>query len=74
MVEDPDAPTSVMKFLDEKAMKIYQSKEWHWAEDDGNVLKWVTGYDAWEGVLRKYWEIGCERRNTQAEIVDLIEG
>lgn len=74
MVEDPDAPGNRMHFLDESEIKVYQSKDWHWAEDDGNILKWVTGYDAWEAIMRKYWEIGCQRRNTQALLVDITEG
>lgn len=74
MVEDPDAPPNLMHFLDESELKVYQSKDWHWAEDDGNVLKWVTGYDAWEAIIRKYWEIGCQRRNAQARLEDITEG
>lgn len=74
MVEDPDAPKNLMHFLDESEMRVHHSKDWHWAEEDGNILKWVTGYDAWEAVMRKYWELGCQRRNAQAKIVDLIEG
>lgn len=74
MVEDPDAPKNIMQFLDESEMRVHHSKDWHWAEEDGNILKWVTGYDAWEAVMRKYWELGCQRRNAQAKIVDLIEG
>jgi hypothetical protein len=74
MVEDPDAPPNIMHMLDEKEMRIHHSKDWHWAEEDGNILKWVTNFDAFEAVMRKYWEIGCQRRNAQAKIVDLIEG
>lgn len=74
MVEDPDAPPNLMYFLDESEMRVHHSKDWHWAEEDGNILKWVTGYDAWEAVMRKYWELGCQRRNAQAKLADLTEG
>jgi len=74
VVEDPEAPKNQMSFLEEKEIKIYQSKDWHWADDDGDTLKWVTGYDAFEAVMRKYWEIGCSRRNTQARVEDITEG
>lgn len=74
MVEDPDHGPNMMHFLDESEIKVYQSKDWHWAEDDGNVLKWVTGFDAWEAIIRKYWEIGCHRRNAQGRLDDITEG
>lgn len=74
MVEDPDAPKNTMHFLDESEMRVHHSKDWHWAQEDGNILKWVTGYDAWEGIMRKYWELGCQRRNAQAKVTDITEG
>lgn len=74
MVEDPDAPKNTMHFIDESEMRVHHSKDWHWAQEDGNILKWVTGFDAWEGIMRKYWELGCQRRNAQAKVTDITEG
>jgi hypothetical protein len=74
MVEDVDAPPSKMRFLDESKFKVYRNKEWHWADDDGSVLKWVHDYDVWEGILRQYWEIGVASRNAQASLDDITEG
>lgn len=74
MVEDPDGPPDQMDFIDESEIKIYQSKDWHWSDDDGNTLKWVTDYDAFEAVMKKYWEIGCSRRNAQGRLADITEG
>jgi len=74
MVEDVDAPPNKMRFIDESKFKVYRNKEWHWADDDGSVLKWVHDYDAWEGIMRQYWEIGTASRNAQASLDDITEG
>jgi hypothetical protein len=74
VVEDVDAPPSKMWFVDEDKFKVYRNKEWHWADDDGNVLKWVTDFDSWEGFMRQYWEVGLSSRNAQALLSDIIEG
>lgn len=74
VVEDVDAPPNKMYFVQEDALKIYRSKEWHWADEDGSVLKWVHDYDAWEGLLRQYSEIGTDRRNAHAALNDITEG
>lgn len=74
VVEDTDAKRNSLYFIMEDALKIYRDEAWHWADDDGSVLKWVTNFDAWEGVMRQYWEIGTDRRNGLAELADLIEG
>lgn len=63
VVEEIDSPEGQMLFLSEDKIKIYRTKEWHWAEEDGNILKWVQGYDGWEAFLRQYWEIGTSNRN-----------
>lgn len=73
VVEDVDHPAGTMYFLDEDKIKVYQNKDWHWADDDGNVLKWVTDYDAWEAVIRKYWEVGTSQRNAHAVLKDITE-
>lgn len=74
VVEDVDAPPNKMWFVDEDKFKVYRNKEWHWADDDGNVLKWVTDFDSWEGFMRQYWEVGLSSRNAQALLSDIIEG
>jgi hypothetical protein len=74
VVEDLDCRPNKMYFVDEKAMKIYRNREWHWGDTDGTVLKWVGGYDAWEGFMKQYSELGTTRRNGHAVLTDLIEG
>lgn len=74
VVEDVDAPKEKMWCVGEESCKVYRTKDWHVADDDGNTMKWVTDYDTWEGFYRKYWEIGTEARNHHAVIEDIIEG
>jgi hypothetical protein len=74
VVDDVDAPPKKMWFLDEKTFKVYQESDWHFADDDGEILKWVRDYDKWEGFMRKFWEIGNSRRNANGRMEDIIEG
>lgn len=69
-----DAPGNRMFFADETKLKIFRNKEWHFGDSDGNILKWVTGFDAWEGFLKLYSELGTTQRNAQGLLSDLTEG
>jgi hypothetical protein len=73
VVEDPDAPPGIMWFLDESKFKIYRDKDWSWLQKDGSIWKWVHDYDAYEAVLKQYWELGINQRNAQGVIVDITE-
>jgi len=74
VVEDVDATPNQMKLLEEDKIKIFRDKEWHWADDDGTVLKWVRDFDAWEGIMRQYSEWGTTQRNAHGVIKDITEG
>lgn len=74
VVEDPDAPPKIMWGADESKFKIYRNKPWHWADEDGNILKWVSGYDVFEGYMRQFWELGVSQRNAQWKATRVIEG
>lgn len=74
VVEDVDARPNRMTFVTEDVIKIYRSKPWHWMDKDNSILKWVSGFDAWEGLMKQYWEIGTNQRNAHGELRDLIEG
>jgi acyl-coenzyme A thioesterase PaaI-like protein len=73
MVEDVDCLPNRMYFLMESELKVYRNKEWHWMDADNSTLKWVRDFDAWEAVLRQYWEIGTGRRNGHAKLADIQE-
>lgn len=78
MVEDVDAPETTtstkLYFLHEPSFKIYRTKDWHWMDKDGTILKWVDGYDAWTGAMKKYEEFATNQRNSNGALTDLIPG
>jgi len=74
VVEDVDCKPNRMYFIDEDKIKIFRSKEWHWADKDGSIFKWVHDYDIWEALIKSYYEFGTVRRNAQGALMDLIEG
>lgn len=71
VVEEIDHPEGEMNFVSEDKMKIYRTKPWHWSEEDGNVLKWVQGYDGWEAYMRQYWEVGTSNRNHHGKLTGI---
>ncbi len=74
VMTDVDAPAGKMWFLNENDFTIYRESEWDWEDTDGNVWKWVTNYDAFEALLKKYWEFGIQRRNTQGVMTGITPG
>lgn len=64
VVEDVDAPLGKMWFLNEDSFTVYRIKPWYWEDKDGNVWKWVVNFDAFEALMKQYWEFACDRRNT----------
>ena len=62
VVEDVDAPPTYMFFMDESKIKKYRRKAWYFADDDGAVLKWIADRDAWQGMMKQYWELGTNMR------------
>lgn len=73
VVEDIDCPTSTMVFLTEKELKVYRSKPWHWQDRDGAVLKYVHDFDAWEALMKQYWQIVTHKRNAHAKMTNITE-
>lgn len=74
VVTDVDATYGRMYFLKEDDFKIYQESGWNWEDTDGNIWKWVTGFDAFEAMIKKYWEFAIRRRNTQAVMTGITPG
>jgi len=74
VITDVDAPAQKMWFLRESDFKLYRSKAWHWEDRDGGVWKWVTDKDAFQALMKQYWEFGIQRRNTQAVLTGITAG
>jgi hypothetical protein len=74
VMTDIDAPAGEMFFLREDDFKVYQESDWSWEDTDGDVWKWVTNFDAFEALMKKYWEFAIHRRNTQGRITGITAG
>jgi hypothetical protein len=70
---DRQAPFGKVFFLDKRFINMYDTGDWDWLDEDGNILKWVVGFDAWEAVLAKYCNLGASRRNTQLLLYGLTD-
>jgi hypothetical protein len=64
-IADYQAPYGNILHLDEPGLAVFSNKDFHWADNDGSILKWRSGYDEWEAILRRYLQLGAKRRNTQ---------
>jgi hypothetical protein len=74
VVADVDHPPNTGYFLEEDTFKIYQDQDWHFSSVGGqDVWKWVDGFDAYEALLVKYWELGLFRRNASGVLKDITE-
>lgn len=74
VITDVDAPAGKMWFLRESDFTIYRDKPWYWEDRDGAVWKQIANYDAFEALIKQYWEFGIKRRNTQAVLTGLTAG
>jgi hypothetical protein len=73
VVADRDCNWGRFYMLDTRFIKVYSNKDWHFLEEEGNVLKWVTGRDAWEAALARYMQIGMTRRNTSLVLYGITD-
>jgi len=72
-IADRQAPFGKIFYLSEKELIMFDTGDWGWLDEDGNILKWVVGFDAWEAVLAKYLNLGAKRRNTQLVLYGLTD-
>jgi len=73
IIADIDAPYGKMYFLDEPNLVVFSDNDWHFLDEDGDVLKWVIGFDAWEAALARYIQFGARRRNTQGLLFGITD-
>ena len=73
VVTDIDMQAGQALFLNEDEITVYRDKEWSWADDDGSMLKYVHDYDAWEALMRQYWQIAIHQRNAQGVMTTVTE-
>lgn len=73
LVEDPDAPPKTAAFLNEKELKVFAKKDWYFEDVDGAVLKWKDDYDVFQGMMKKYWQLGTHKRNAHGLMTNITE-
>lgn len=72
-VADIDAPFGTIFMLDEKFIKVFSPRDWHFLDEDGNILKWVVGFDAWEAALARYLNLGVSNRGVQLVMTGITD-
>lgn len=73
LIADIDAPFGKLFFCDERFVKLFSNRDWHFLDEDGHILKWVSGQDAWDAVLARYMQLGASRRNTQLVLTGITD-
>ena len=80
IIVDKFAPAETIYVVDEDKLKFYRMSDnggedygLFWMDEDGTILTKVTGYDAYEGVICLYSELGTNMRNAFVRIDDIIE-
>jgi hypothetical protein len=68
LIADVDAPYNRVYLLDERFLKVFSNRDWHFLDEDNSTLKWDANYDAWKAVLARYMNLGITRRNVQMVI------
>ena len=62
VVGDIDAPFGNMYFIDESTLKVFSDQDWHFLDADGQTLRQVIGYDAYEAIMTRYMNLGATNR------------
>ena len=73
VVTDIDLQTGQALFVNEGEITVYRNKEWYWADDDGSMLKYVHDYDAWEALMKQYWQVVTHQRNAHGVMTAVTE-
>ena len=71
VIADMDAPWGKMYILDESTIKVFSDQDWHFLDGDGQTLRQVTGYDAYEAVMVRYMNLGATNRAKNVVINDI---
>lgn len=70
MVKDRFVKPGGLKLLDTTQWKMHtmDGGDWSWLDEDGKILKWVSGYAKWTAAMIKYCELICDHPGGQAEM------
>jgi hypothetical protein len=73
LMADRFCPEQTLFLLNTDHLKFYQSADWEWMQEDGNVLSRVTGFDAYEATLFTYRNLMTDRRNVHGKLTGITE-
>ncbi len=62
VIADLDAPFGNLYILDESTLKVFSDQDWHFLDEDGQTLRQVAGYDAFEAIMARYANLGANNR------------
>lgn len=73
MVEDPDCPAGSVYAVPEKDMRVYHTKPWHFEDKTGSMFTQVVDKDAFDVMMKRYFELGVRQRNAVGAIKNVLE-
>jgi len=59
--------------LDTARLAFLQTRDSHWVEDDGHILKWVSDTLAFKGVYDWLVQLGTDARNAHSSLTAITE-
>jgi hypothetical protein len=70
---DKDCQAGIMYAIDKGNLVNMVLQDWGWADEDGDMLKWVSGYDAYTAYLCAYRNLGTYARNAHGKLTGITE-
>jgi len=70
---DRYAPSGTLDALDTEDWKMYDMGDWDWMDRDGAILSRVSGKPAYEAVLIRFADLGCQRPRGQVRLYQIQE-
>lgn len=59
-------------FLNEKQLRIYRTKPWYW-DETGGMWKWVPDFDAYQALMKCYWQLITHKRGAHGAMTNITE-
>jgi len=73
LVEDPDCPRGRLYAVPESEMRVYHTKDWHFEEKTGSMFVQVPNTDAFDVLMKRYFELGLRQRNGLGALTGISE-
>ena len=73
LVEDPDCPRGRLYAVPEDQMRVYHTKDWHFEEKTGSMFTQVPNTDAFDVLMKRYFELGIRTRNGLGALTGISE-